>query len=193
MSKIVKAPAEVLRSKTEPVDKLDKKVLAVISDMYTILLSQKDPEGVGLAAPQIGVPLRIFLTRPIVSPKKDSSQVNLFINPVITNLSRDTVSPNTKNGILEGCLSMTGYYGYVRRSKSVTIKYQTMQGGPTESDKQDDTPTLIEKTQTFSGFHAQIIQHEYDHLQGILFIDKILEQNGKLYEVKGDDWHQVDI
>jgi len=195
MSDIIKVPGRVLREIARPVKTLDKHTLDIISDMRKTLLTQRDPEGVGIAAPQIGIPLRIFFIRPM--KKEKPGEPILFINPEITHFSKNTTSPQTKGNMLEGCLSLPHYYGFVRRSKSITVKFQSINHQfpiPNKSDLTLDIDRLlIEKSETFSDFPAQIIQHELDHLNGTLFIDRILEQNGKLYEVHGDDWKQVSI
>lgn len=185
MSHIVTVPDPVLRQSTKPVDKLDKKVLGIIDDMVATLKAAKNPEGVGLAAPQIGIPLRIFLIRPL--PDKT---ITVFINPEITKFSQRKQSPNQKSlpagrqGVYEGCLSLPGHYAPVTRSMSVTVKYQKLS---------TSSLALSAVQESFSGFPAHIIQHELDHLNGLLFIDRVLEQNIKLYQVAGDTWHEINL
>jgi len=186
MTSITKAPAAVLRIPAKPIKIVDKKIRSIIADMDKTLITQKDPEGVGLAAPQIGLPLQIFLILPRTGSTK-SAGTQVFINPQITHLSKDTISPNGKDALLEGCLSIPNYYAHVRRSKSITLKYLTLQ------DPKNLEGEPVEITRTFSGFPAQIIQHEFDHLNGVLFIDRVLEQNGKLYEIQGENWKEVNL
>lgn len=174
---IVTVPDPVLRQTAKPVTKVDKKLLKIITDLKQALLSATDPEGVGLAAPQIGIPLQIFYARPDL--KKPPL---LFINPQIITYSQRQQTPDTKNGVYEGCLSLPHHYSPIKRSMSVTIKYSTIQ------DK-----SLVEKTETFSGFLAHIIQHEVDHLNGILFIDHVLSQNSKLFLIQGEDWSEISL
>lgn len=193
MSDIVQVPGRVLRQISKPVSSIDKRVLEIIADMHSTLLKQRDPEGVGIAAPQIGYPLRIFFIRPMKNEKPGNPV--LFINPDITHFSKDETSPKSKGNMLEGCLSLPHYYGFVRRSKSIVVRYQTLPKTIEQFNNiaMENNLSLIEKTETFSDFPAQIVQHEFDHLNGTLFVDRILEQNGKLYEVHGDDWKQVSI
>lgn len=179
MSPILTTPHPTLRQIAKPVEKLDKKVLDIIDDMVATLKAAKNPEGVGLAAPQIGIPLRIFLIRPL--PDKT---ISVFINPEIIKFSRRLQSPKTNKGVYEGCLSLPGHYAPVSRSMSVTIRYQK----PTTDNLQ-----LSTVTETHSGFPAHIIQHELDHLNGLLFIDRVLEQNVKLFQVAGDSWQEIDL
>ena len=166
----------------------------VLEDMIKTLKATKEPEGVGLAAPQIGVPLRIFLARP--DPK---GEITIFINPEITHYSQRTTRPTGKKGVYEGCLSIPGHYAPVTRSTSVTIKYQSINQPISNTTNPRDLAfdierfKLIEKTSVFSGFFAHVIQHEMDHLNGILFIDRVLEQNSKLYRVVGKEWEEVGI
>lgn len=177
--KIVGTKDPILRAKAKPVAKIDKKILLLIKNMQETLASQKDPEGVGLAAPQVGKSLRIFvvdyknLKRVVVNPKILSIQ----------NLSKNTKTKGTKRKsrkeILEGCLSLPHFYGPIERNKSIKIKYLNEKG--------------IETTETFLGFYAQIIQHEIDHLNGVLFVDKILEQKAPIYKFDGDDWEEVEL
>jgi peptide deformylase len=188
-----------------PVEKVDKRLLDIISDMTRALLSARDPEGIGLAAPQIGVPLRMFLARPDM--KKPPL---LFINPEIIKFSQRLQFPESKKGVYEGCLSIPHHYSPIKRSMSVTVRYQTIQniGGadlptfstqacatstPPSREKAQAEPPLINKTDTFSGLMAHIVQHETDHLNGILFVDHVLSQNSKLYLIKGEICEEISI
>ncbi len=207
MSQIVTPPSEMLRRSCVPVKALDKRVRDVLRDMINTLQATKNPEGVGLAAPQIGVLLRIFLARP--DPK---GEITIFINPEITHYSQRTTHPTGKKGVYEGCLSIPGHYAPIKRSMSVTINYQTLISNPKSEIRNPNqiqnsnfenskivssfdirNSILQEKTEVFSGFMAHVIQHEMDHLNGILFIDRVLEQNSKLYRVVGKEWEEVGI
>jgi len=161
MKKIVSENAPVLRehAKEVPVREIvSPKIKKVIADMKEALFPHKD--GVAIAAPQIGVPLRIFvISGHVFDPKAllnddKSKKPNdiAFINPTIIKSSRE------KEWVPEGCLSVRPWYGEVNRAKKITIR------GYNEKGK------LI--TRGASGLLAQIFQHEIDHLDGILFIDK---------------------
>ncbi|OGM15285.1 peptide deformylase [Candidatus Woesebacteria bacterium RBG_19FT_COMBO_42_9] len=170
--KILEAKDPFLRQVAKPVGAIDKKIKDVVKDLKDTLNVQKDPEGVGLAAPQIGKSLRIFY----ISHKEASE---IFINPEITSRGPIRKSPE-KGKIMEGCLSLPNYYGPLERSGSVTVNYRSEEGA--------------QKTKTIKGFLAQIIQHEVDHLNGVLFVDRLLEQKKKLYKLASDDeWEEVDI
>jgi peptide deformylase len=111
--------------------------------------------GIGLSANQIGIDLAIFIAKP-----KDKFYV--FINPEIIETKGEEIKE-------EGCLSIKNKYGLVKRAKEVKIKYQTLSGK--------------EKIMKAKGLLAHIIQHEYDHLKGILFIDKAIQ----IYEINSND------
>jgi len=197
--KIVTAPHPILTQSAKPctvrhgakqISKINASILKLIEEMKQVLLAAKDPEGVGLAAPQVGHPLQLFITKP--TPK---SPIHVFINPKIVSsikyqvLSKKNDSiPNTKykihNTKLEGCLSLPNIWGEVVRPPSVTLSYLDEKG--------------TTHNRTFAGLSATIIQHEMDHLNGILFPKRVLEQKGKLYkshkDEKGEDvFEEIEI
>lgn len=191
MLPIVKAPNEVLSSLAKPIEKIDKNVLQLIDEMKETLLNTHDPEGVGLAAPQVGKSLQLFIAKPTTK-----APFFVCINPKIVSesetmqeLSRPKKSTPTKSGSkapakLEGCLSLQDIWGTVRRHTTITISY---------TDEVEKT-----HTKTFTGFMATILQHEIDHLHGILFPRRVLEQNGKLYKShknkkKEDEFDPIEI
>ena len=168
MRKIVQKDDNVLRqkAKTVPVNEINgSKIKAIIEEMKTALLNEKD--GVGLAAPQIGHSLRIFIIannigeRNLHRKKPDTKFKNLkgikpenlvYINPEIIKLS------NEKKILDEGCLSVRPLFGKIERSVRTKIKAH------------DENGNMFERGA--SGLLAQIFQHEVDHLNGILFIDR---------------------
>lgn len=168
LMKIVQAPDPVLSSQAKPVKKLDKEIVSLIKDMKATLLSASDPEGVGLAAPQVGESLQLFL----IKEDKDAP-FSVFINPKVTFIEAKVTHKSKKDRTkLEGCLSLKDIWGTVERAPKVEVEYID-EAGQTHH-------------KTFSGFFATIIQHEYDHLQGVLFPRRVLEQNGKLYKSHKD-------
>ena len=181
MSQIITVPSPVLRTPAKPVEALDKRVLDIINNMTKVLKEAKRPQGVGLAAPQIGVSLRIFLIRPAAA-----GPITTFINPEIIKYSQRQTNPTSKHGIYEGCLSLPSHYAPVKRAMSVTVKYL-------------DANFFQPHQKSFSSFPAHVIQHEMDHLNGILFIDRVLEQGSKLYRVVESlpagrqEWEEVGI
>ncbi len=171
--KIVDAQKPSLRVESKKVKVIDKKVKDLIADMFETLRIQKDPEGVGLAAPQVGKNIRLF----VIDYQKLK---RVIINPTIVEVkTKKESTEKKKKQVLEGCLSLPHFYGPLKRADSITITYQNEHG--------EDV------TETFTGFHAQIIEHEIDHLNGILFVDRILEQHSPLYKFDGDDWEEVEL
>ncbi len=199
MYSIVLAPNEILRRPTSPVNISGSKLQKIISEMKQILLSQKDPEGVGLAANQIGLPYSLFVTK---FDTKPNEPIHTFINPEILDHSEDLQPEKDKKAPLEGCLSLPNYYGIVKRWKWVKIRYQTLSDidrQTTKSKTSDHSGYLTTSEKVFAGFPATVIQHEMDHLSGKIFVEKILEQKGKLYKATGknkkgkDIWEEVEI
>lgn len=172
--KVLQSGDPILRAKSKNVAKVDKKTLEIVKDLKDTLELQKEPEGVGLAAPQIGKNVRIF-----VAEYKSFKRV--VINPEILEVSNKKVveKKKSKNEILEGCLSLPYYYGPLTRANHVVLKYLNDKGE--------------EITETFKDFDAQIILHEIDHLDGILFVDRLLEEKKPLYKVEGEDWEEVEL
>jgi len=177
MLHILNAPHDVLSTKAKPVEKIDQTIKQLISDMSETLINAKDPEGVGLAAPQIGKSLQIFIIKPT-----PTYPIEIFINPIMhipdgVELAKEALTKTgkkKKKGVtLEGCLSLKDIWGVVRRYPKVELAYQ------------DETGARHEKL--FTGFMATIIQHEYDHLQGILFPKHVLEQGNILYKSVVDE------
>lgn len=168
MKSIVTAPHPVLTTPSQTVTSFDKKLASLIQDMKRTLLATRNPKGVGLAAPQIGAGWRVFITRP-----KESGDIRVFINPEIITYSPDLVEgvPEREKK-LEGCLSIPKLWGKVKRSQTLTLRYQDETGASHEEE--------------FKGFVATIIQHETDHTNGILFTQRILEQKGKFYKIDYD-------
>lgn len=167
MKPIVHTPDDVLTKPAKPVTRFDKKLADIVDQMKQTLVSTRNPKGVGLAAPQIGIPLRIFITRPDAK-----TQVRVFINPEIISRSQILHEIKKDDNRLEGCLSIPHVWGYVDRSDKVTLKYQDIMGKTYEEE--------------ITGFLATIVQHETDHVNGILFTHRVLEQQNKMYHDKRD-------
>lgn len=174
MKSIVRVPSDVLTTPAQEVTSFNAKLTKFIEEMKTTLVGADKPKGVGLAATQVGVSLRVFLTKPT-----KESKTRVFINPVIVSSSiEETDGVPERENKFEGCLSIPKIWGTVRRAKSLRLRYQDEHGAVHEED--------------FTGFLATIIQHETDHLNGILFTRRVLEQKGKLYEaVKDKDGKEV--
>ncbi len=152
---VLRVPAKAVPNK----DITSPRIRTIIADLQKALGTQHD--GVAIAAPQIGVPERIFIISGKVLKDSDAQKYAALpdtivcINPAITKRSKET------QVMEEGCLSVRWMYGKVRRAKRVTI------------EATDEFGKKFERGA--SGLLAQIIQHEYDHLDGILFIDKAFD------------------
>jgi peptide deformylase len=177
---ILQSGDPVLRTKSKDIEKIDKKILDLIKDMKDTLVVQKDPEGIGLAAPQIGKNFRIFLMKP-----KKTEEAQVIINPKIVSIKENQESgiknqaKKRKSDIMEGCLSLPHFYGPLTRAQKLTLEFMD------ENWKK--------QTKTFENLMAQIVLHEIDHLDGVLFIDRLLEQKKPLYEFKGGEWEEIEL
>lgn len=175
---IVKNPSRVLREKSKEVafesGRPKKAVLKVIRDLKETIKDLKEPEGQGLSAPQIGENLRVFAI-------KMNGKIQGCINPKIIEFSKETnfSKLGKEKCLLEGCLSLPNIYGEVERPYCVEVIYQDQTGGG-----------IKEKLE---GIDAICFQHESDHLEGILFIDHVLKQKGRLFEIKDGKWSELII
>jgi peptide deformylase len=143
-------PHPVLAQKAKPIVRVDAGLHAIVSRMFEIMYEHR---GVGLAANQVGIPLRLFVANE--SGEKGKGEEMVFINPV---LSKHKGLEESE----EGCLSLPGIRSMVKRSKSLWVNAYNAKGQ--------------EINQEFSGFVARIIQHESDHLDGVLFTDRLSEE-----------------
>lgn len=173
MMKIVQAPEPVLAQKAKEVPVIDKAIKNLLKEMEITLAHASDPEGVGLAAPQVGKSLQIFIVR-----ETPDSPLLTFINPKIEKFfdapkksRKERTETSKKKGTqLEGCLSLKDIWGVVERHHGVELSYLDENGE--------------KHTTKFTGFLATIMQHEYDHLQGFLFTKRVIEQKNPLYQSK---------
>jgi len=170
---ILNAPNQVLSQKAKSVAKIDKGILKLIDLMKESLEAAVDPIGVGLAAPQIGKSLQIFIAKPSLK-----SKIFVFINPkIVKKIPAKPGDKEKENKKLEGCLSLQNVWGEVKRYNEILVSYL------------DETGKLHKKK--YKGFMATIFQHEMDHLNGVLFPKRVLEQKGTLYRSeknkKGED------
>ncbi|MDY6054382.1 peptide deformylase [Micrococcus sp.] len=144
----------VLHTRAAEVEVIDHSVRELIEDMY---VTQDAAHGVGLAAPQVGVGLRIFTwTYPDTG---DAPNVGHVINPVLTLLSKPVQADPDPDADAEGCLSVPGLGFPVIRSSHVRLTGQRMDGSPLDFEA--------------TGWFARILQHEYDHLNGTLYVNRL--------------------
>jgi len=135
---------ETLRVKAVPVEEINDEIRALAVEMFDTM---EKSDGVGLAAPQIGKSIRMFVL------KADDGIKRVFINPQIIETSQELCSYE------EGCLSVPKYYEDVVRPERITVQARNENGRRFNLEA--------------DGFLARVIQHEYDHLDGVLFIDRI--------------------
>jgi len=143
--RITHYPAEVLVGATGPVEKIDDNIRRLAEKMTEIMLEHK---GIGLAAPQAGVPLRIF----IISVDGTRENVKVYVNPTVTPAGEPF-------SIEEGCLSVPGVHTKIRRYKKCTVTATDLDGS--------------EFTEQAEGLYARALQHEYDHIQGITIVSRM--------------------
>lgn len=134
----------ILREVAQKVEKIDDEILEILDNMVETMYETK---GVGLAAPQVGISKRIFVC------DQGDGVVRKVINPVITPLTENLIECE------EGCLSVPGIYKKVQRPEKIRVEYMNETGE--------------EVTEEVEGFLAIIMQHEFDHLEAVLFVDKI--------------------
>lgn len=171
---IVKVPAKVLTTPVKKIDKITPKIKKLVQDMEETLAVQTDPEGVGLAATQVGVGIALFIIRP-----DETKPARAFINPKILKIEDTSGTPVKRKNktTLEGCLSVDRVWSPIMRPQKVLLAYQTIEG------------THVEEW--FEKFDAVIIQHEVDHLQGILFTQRALEQQKPIFEEREGELEEV--
>ena len=141
-------PDPFLRQKSKPVDLAFLESVEFKKFMPLFIQALHEDQGIGLAAPQVGRHWRIITVQ-----VKDSAEI--IINPEITKFSFG------KDLFEEGCLSVPGVFGYVKRPTGIRVRGFNQEGKPLDFDAE--------------GLYARVIQHEVDHLDGILFIDKVSE------------------
>jgi len=139
---------KILRKKSDIIHGITKKTVKLIKDMEKTMVKNK---GVGLAAPQVGINEQIILVT------LDNKKILPMINPRILEVSDETAIAE------EGCLSLPGEWGKVRRPKKVIVEFMTPKGQKT--------------VMKFADFEAREIQHEIDHLDGVLFTDYLKEED----------------
>lgn len=162
MLRIVHYPHPTLSFESKPVVRVDAQLKKMIGEMFELMYEHR---GVGLAANQVDLPLRLFIVNE--SGQQGSGEELVFLNPVLS-------QPKGSDEAEEGCLSLPGVYAPVRRPKQVQIQAYDLKGN--------------EIKKPVDGFLSRVIQHEFDHINGTMFIDRIsdaarLEVEDKIDEV----------
>jgi len=135
---------DVLRQRAKRVPQVDGSIERLVEDMIDTM---RDANGVGLAAPQVGVPLRVVV-------------IGIPGEEIITLINPEIVKRSGERTVTEGCLSVPGYWAEVTRSVSVTVKARDLQGRQVRIKAKDD---LL----------AQALEHETDHINGVLYVDHL--------------------
>ena len=139
-------PNELLRKVSKDVKNIDQKLSKIYNEMCILMNNEK---GIGLAAPQIGINERFFISKDF---SNDSDKTIIFINPEIIE-AEDVIESK------EGCLSIPGHYDYVKRNNRILVSYLDLSG---KNEKRE-----------FLDMQSIVFQHELDHLDGILFPDRL--------------------
>jgi len=160
---IVAYGSPLLKTRAKEIEKGSIDVAEISRDMFETMYNA---QGVGLAAPQIGLGIRIFVVdaQPMEEEKNAEPFKKVFINPVKLDEKGDEWS------FEEGCLSIPGIREVIVRNAQIRLKYFD--------------ENWVERDETFNGIRARIIQHEYDHLEGILFTDKLTPFRKRLLKTK---------
>jgi len=168
MNEILSFPNLVLRKKSKTVLKAD---VGLKKGIELVKKKLKDSEnGAGLAAVQMGILRRFFVV-------KRDGKLQVVINPRIVKVMGEPEwvmidrDDGGQEGFLEGCLSFPGFFGRVKRWLGVKVLWEEIKGD-----------SLVKKKADLNGFEAVVWQHERDHLDGILFVDKVKKDRGKFYK-----------
>jgi len=149
---ILKYPHPTLRHKCKPLRRVDRELTRLVAQMFETMYEHR---GVGLSANQVDLPYRLFIIN-VESDPQQKGEEHVFLNPVIT----------SRKGMVEreeGCLSFPEIYAPVRRPEKVTISAYNLAGE--------------ELNYELTGLFARAVQHELDHLDGILFVDRLTPAN----------------
>jgi len=181
---IITIPHPTLRQKAETITKVDRKLVSFVENLAKTLASARNPRGVGLAANQVDRKLAVFATALPLDQEKHALP-RIYINPQINDRSDSTILgsfPGDKEPFDEGCLSMPRLYGPVPRHAWIKLTFAEILNSE-----------LVIKEEFFENVAARVIQHEYDHLQGVLFTDHSLKHGLPVFkEVKLGRYEEVD-
>jgi peptide deformylase len=175
VKEIILVPHPTLREKAKPIDHVDKKLIQLVKDLEETLKKKRNPSGVGLAAPQINTLKRVF--------SLNVKKLTTYINPKIVKTSQKmTLGEDKKEPLIEGCLSIPDIYGPVWRWQWIEAEFQILENGK-----------LIDKKKRLEDLEARVFQHEFDHLNGILFTDHSLKYELPVYtEYKPGKYQEVE-
>lgn len=147
---LTRYPEPVLRKPALAVERFDAELSETVAAMLELMYRSK---GVGLAAPQVGLNRRILVLDPAGSPDDPESAPLVLVNPTVLELSGEATVYE------EGCLSFPGIFAEVRRPDRCRVRAYTTAGEPFEAE--------------YESFKSRVVQHEYDHLEGVLLVDRM--------------------
>jgi len=170
--RIIQYPHPTLRRLSKPLTRVDDELRRIVAEMFELMYEAK---GIGLAANQVDLPYRMFILNLEGNPSKPELE-RVFLNPVLSH-------PKGSSEAEEGCLSLPGLYAQVKRPERVTITAYDLSGS--------------EVQETIDGLFSRAAQHETDHLDGTLFIDRLsptakadLRETLEDFEIEFDDRRQ---
>ena len=161
--KIVQYPHPALRYKSKPITRVDSELRSIVGQMFELMYAAK---GIGLAANQVNLPLRLFIIN--TKGDREAGEELVFVNPVLS-------APKGSDEAEEGCLSLVGVNAMVARPEQIHVTAYDLAGN--------------EIDMTVDGLLAKAIQHETDHLDGVMFIDRISESSRKQIEGELEDFN----
>lgn len=162
---IVQYPHPTLRHKSKPLRKVNAELKSIVAQMFDVMYEAR---GIGLAANQVDLPFRLFVIN--TSGTRGEGEELVFINPVVS-------SPKGSDEAEEGCLSLVGLNANVTRPAQVNVQAYDLSGN--------------EINQTVDGLLAKAIQHECDHLDGVLFIDRVSDSTKVAIEGELQDFELI--
>ena len=151
-------PEEILRQRAEPITEIDEEVVKLVDHMTETMYSAP---GIGLAATQVGVAKQVLVVD--IAPRRPESELIVLINPEIVAAEGEVIFE-------EGCLSVPDYQAEVKRHEKITVRGLNLKGEEVEIEAE--------------GLLAVVLQHEIDHLNGMLFIDRLSKLKRDLYKRK---------
>ena len=151
-------PEEILGQRAEPITEIDEEVLKLVDHMTETMYSAP---GIGLAATQVGVAKQVLVVD--IAPRRPESELIVLINPEIVAAEGEVIFE-------EGCLSVPDYQAEVKRHEKITVRGLNLKGEEVEIEAE--------------GLLAVVLQHEIDHLNGMLFIDRLSKLKRDLYKRK---------
>ena len=160
---IIQYPHPTLRVRSKPIRRVNKELRDMAAQMLDLMY---EAEGVGLAANQVNLPIRMFVANP--SGERGDGEELVLLNPELQ-MPKGNVSGQ------EGCLSLPGVFGQVKRPKSIRLSAYDLKGNPID--------------RVVDGFLARVLQHENDHLDGVMFFDRMTEEAQRELE---DQLHELE-